>query len=298
MIAVVVAVNCLVWAAIWIPQTKSDWLRISATQAGLLSRTLARIPPQDEVVASQGVVGRFADRATVYDLAGGTTTNIIPVSGSTVWFVVTPNVGIETQPVNGSQGALATLATFLKADLVSKDEGIWVFRWHRPANVHRLVFPGAVGTIPAWVAPGVAGRDQLNGPCPRGASTRRERGATSSVATTGSASPVTTECSVRLSSATTTWIEVWDDNDNTLLAREAVPPTNRPDDVFFPLVVPPGPPGRSGYGGVPPFAVQRVPPVPGQALELRVWSPGGADARIYQLQLVSTHQQLSTSPAA
>ena len=294
-IAAVLALNCLVWAAVWIPQDKSDWLRISSTQAGVLSRALDRIPPQDEVVASQGIVGRFADRADVYDLAGGATSSV-PVTGSTVWFVVAPNVGIETQPVNGAQGAVATLESFLKADLVSQGGGIWVFRWHRPTSVHTLVFPVAVDTIPAWVAPGAAGRDRLSGPA-----------SSWDVVSSGQRGYIVSgdywqrfsgnyRVEVQLSSLTTTYVEVWDNNDDTELAREVVPPSSQPLNVFFPLVVPPGPPGQSGYRGVPPFSVQRVPPVPGQSLEIRVWSAGSAFVSVSKLTLSSTEQVLPTSP--
>jgi hypothetical protein len=293
-IAAVLALNCFVWAVIWIPQTKTDWLRISPSQAALLSRTLAAIPQADEVVASQGFVGRFADRADVYDLTGGSSSSIIPVTGSTVWFVVAPNVGIETQPVNGAQGAMADLAGLLQADLVSQRQGIWVFRWHRPADVHTLVFPGAVGTIPAWVAPGEAGRDQLQGPASNW-----------SVVASGASGYVVSsdywqrfagnyKVAVRLTSTATTYVEVWDNNDRTLLAREAIPPTSEPLTVFFPLTVPPGPPGPRGYSGVAPFKVQRVPPVPGQSLEIRVWTAGGSSVRVYQLSLEKAQQALST----
>jgi hypothetical protein len=87
---------------------------------------------------------------------------------------------------------------------------------------------------------------------------------------------------------------VWDNNNRTLLAREAIPPTNEPLTVFFPLTVPPGPPGPRGYSGLPPFKVQRVPPVPGQSLEIRVWTAGGSFARVYQLSLARAQQSLST----
>jgi len=261
----------------------------------VLSRALDRIPPQDEVVASQGIVGRFADRADVYDLAGGATSSV-PVTGSTVWFVVAPNVGIETQPVNGAQGAVATLESFLKADLVSQGGGIWVFRWHRPTSVHTLVFPVAVDTIPAWVAPGAAGRDRLSGPA-----------SSWDVVASGQRGYIVSgdywqrfsgnyRVEVQLSSLTTTYVEVWDNNDDTELAREVVPPSSQPLNVFFPLVVPPGPPGPSGYRGVPPFSVQRVPPVPGQSLEIRVWSAGSAFVSVSKLTLSSTEQVLPTSP--
>jgi hypothetical protein len=45
---------------------------------------------------------------------------------------------------------------------------------------------------------------------------------------------------------------------------------------------------------VAPFKVQRVPPVPGQSLEIRVWTAGGSFVRVYELSLEKAQQALST----
>lgn len=292
-LAAVVAINVAVWAVIWIPQAKADWLRVSSVQAAVLNRALAEIPAGDEVVASQGIVGRFADRDRVYDLGGGS--NVIPVTGSTVWFVVAPTVGIEDEPVNGAQGALATLADFLGARLVTGKDGIWVFRWQRAPDVHELSFPAAVEELPAWVSPGVAGRAVRNGAVPSW-----------HVEATGRSGYIVSgdywqrqggdyQVQVSLVTAVPTWVEVWDDNDHDLLAREAVPPTGHVAQIFFPLAVPSAPAGAGAYGGVPPFTMQRVPPVPGQTLEIRIWYAGDGQARIDRLELRPAQQDFSTT---
>jgi len=292
-IAGLFALNALLWAGIWIPQTKSDWLQISSAQSAVLDRALAQIPEGDEVVVSQGVAGRFALRPTVYDLTAGN--NHVPVTGSTVWFVVAPNAGIETQPVNGAQHVVAALAGPMKARLVEQGRGIWVFRWHRPPGRHLLVFPGAVNSIPAWVSPGAAGLARLDG---SPWFWRVEGSGQSGYVVSGDywqRFPGQYDLQVRLAVTGVAWIEVWDDNDNSLLLRQEVQTTAGNVTVSSPVTIPRGPQGPSGYRGVGPFVMQRVPPVPGQSIEIRVFTPGGGACAVYLLGL-SPQLAYSTSP--
>jgi hypothetical protein len=230
----------------------------------------------------------------VYDLVQGT--NTIPVSGSTVWFVVTPNVGIEDQPVNGAQATIAILAQFLRADLVAAQHGVWAFRWQRPPSLHTLVFPQAVNSIPAWVAPGVAGRSSLIGPVSNWATTATGQGGYIVSGDYWQRFGGSYKVRVTMATATTVYVEVWDNNTHQLVARNEVPPTNRKATVFIPFSVPQQAPPISAYAGLGPFRIQPVPGVPGQSLEIRIWSPGGALGSFYSVGLARTTQDLSTSP--
>ena len=69
-LAVLLTAQSIGWLAVWGPDISSHWLRVPAATSSTLARIAARIPGSAEVIASQGVVGRFSGRAAVHELAG------------------------------------------------------------------------------------------------------------------------------------------------------------------------------------------------------------------------------------
>ena len=282
--ALLIAANAVVWAAIWLPPMKSTWMRISACQAQALDSVARQIGPDDEVVVSQGVAGRFSDRTQVYDLTAGN--NHIPVTASTVWFIVVPNAGIETQSVNGALGTILQV-TGLNPRLVSRAAGIWAFRWRPPASVHGITFPDRPETIPAWTVPGDAGVAIFGGDV----SDWR-------VAAKGKSGYIVSGdywkrglgrfvAGMSLSSDTVTYLEVWNFNGNKLLAREQLPPTNgRREEVTVPFPSNTAYPNLTSYPGWGPFQIEPVPGPPGQTYEVRLWTPAGGVANVYSISLL------------
>ena len=120
--------NAVGYAVVWIPETSTQWLRVSAPSARLLARVAAEIPASDEVVVSQGVEGMFAARKLLYRLDAGHA----PIRARNVWFVVAPNQGIEPQSEHDSAAIVAYLATLPDIRLVAASAGVWVFRWRPP----------------------------------------------------------------------------------------------------------------------------------------------------------------------
>ena len=289
LVATLIAVNVVVWPSLWLPQLPSTWARISSSQAAILSTLNREIPASDEVVVSQGVVGRFSERLDVHDLVAGI--NHIPVSGSTVWFIVVPNAGIETQSVAGAFATIGRLANPLGATLLSASHGIWAFRWHRPPPVHSLVFVNKPATIPAWPVAGKAGTSERFGP-PRDWHTAANgrRGYIVS-ADYWKRHLGTYDVSVLLSTATTVYIEVWNVAGHTLLARNEVPPTNGPLSIGFPVNVAIPFPLITGYAGWGPFSIQPVSPEPGQTLEVRVYSPSAGVASVFAITVAANTVQ-------
>jgi hypothetical protein len=287
-LAAILTVNAVFWAAVWIPAAEGNWLRISGKQAAVLQSLNQRIPVNDEVVVSQGVVGRFADRTTVYDLVQNT--NIIPVSGRTIWFVVVPNSGIENQQVDAAMSTIGRLADSLHARLMLHAAGIWAFRWQRPPSKRRLVFADDPASIPGWAAAGPSGVAVLAGPTARWrAASDGHRGYV--VAGDYWRRPTGSyEMQVSLSSATTVYAEVWDDNSDSLVGRAAIPPTNGKHRVTLTVPVTVPSPPKSGPSGWGPFRIKPVAPPPGQTLEIRVYSPSGGVASIYRLGLRNVSQ--------
>ncbi len=132
-----VVAQALAWAAVWGPRTE-HWLRVPAPAAATLASIESRIPASAEVIASQGVVGRFSGRTDVRALTGA---GPIPLSGGTTWFVVVPREGIETAARATSMAFIRELAGPLHAVLVAHAHGVWAFRWRPPPGTHAITVP-------------------------------------------------------------------------------------------------------------------------------------------------------------
>ncbi|HMD46713.1 MAG TPA: DUF2079 domain-containing protein [Acidimicrobiales bacterium] len=282
-LAAVLAANALVWAVVWIPPVKAAWLRIPGNEASVLASVGRRIGPGDEVVASQGVVGRFAERRADYAFVAGPLE--VPVSGRHVWFVLLTASGIESAPVDQTLAAVAELAGPLHATEVAATDGVFAFRWDRPASVHRLRFPGAGVTVPAWSAPGVAGRPVVAGPEADWYVTSTGRPGYLVSGDEWLRAPGSYLAGVSLSAQTPLNVEVWDDNDDQLVARRQVPATDGVTEVEMPFSVV-GHPASAGYSGWGPLRIQPIPPLAGEELEVRVWAPAGAAATVYSVTLL------------
>lgn len=280
----VVLVSVLVWAAVWIPPVKSTWLRVSAAQAGVLAAVGRQIPTSDEVVVSQGIVGRFYARPQLYDIFGGNRT--FPVVGRTVWFIIAPNAGIETEPVDQALGTVAQLAGPMHATLVSASSGIYAFRWQRPPSVHSVTFPVHPQTIPAWASAGPAGRVNRQGPV-----------ANWGVQANGRAGYILQqdywrrpaghyEVGVALATSGPLDVEVWDDNGFHLLARYEVPTTDTEREVLVPVNASVRYSPVAAYAGWGLFRIRPVPPPAGQELEVRVFAPSGSLGEVYSVTLL------------
>jgi hypothetical protein len=282
-LAGLVVAQAVGWAAVWLPRTPGQWLRVSAPTAATLARVQAKIPYSAEVIASQGIMGRFAGRPDIQALFGP---SALPVHGGQVWFVVTPRAGIETLSVANSDALVSELAGPLHATLIAHANGVWAFRWHPPAGVHTVKVPSG-STIPAWVEPGAAGHAVLAGPVPAWHVVATGRKGYVSDGLEWRRPAGRYQASVTLSSSGPVNVEVWNNNANVLLARRTVPGTGGTQSVTLPVsaLTAYPPPSYSGWG---PFRAIFLPPPPGQRLELRVWSPGGESVNVYSASLART----------
>jgi hypothetical protein len=271
------------WAAVWGPRTPGQWLLVPGPAARTLADIEARIPASAEVMASQGVVGRFADRDLVYTLFGPGSN---PVAASTVWFVIAPQAGIEVQSLASAMAFIAALGRTPGATLMTHANGVWAFRWHPPAGTKAIQIPTGSGVIQAWTNPGAAGQSIVSGPT-----------ADWHAAATGKRGYVTDElewldqpgsyrASVTLSATGPVNFEVWNDNCNRLLARRTLTATGGTETAQMPVdaTAACGAPVYSGWG---PFRVEAIPPPAGQRLEIRVWSAGGETVNVYRAGLTA-----------
>ena len=118
----VLLVNVVGWAVVWAGTTPGSWIRVSSASAAVLSGVNAQIGPDDEVIVSQGVVGAFAGRRSVYPIVNADP-GVFPINERRVWIIILPNAGIETAKVNNSQAAIGVAATLPGARLVASAAG-------------------------------------------------------------------------------------------------------------------------------------------------------------------------------
>jgi hypothetical protein len=277
--AAVVAAQAIGWAAVWGPQTPSQWLRVPSPVAATQAGVEARIPESAGVFVSQGVVGRFASRYEVRPMNGN-----LPLEPGQDWFVFAPWAGIETQTPTAAMALAGKLAVSLHATLVTDANGVWAFRWKPPAGLKVLWTSVATQRLPAWTAPGAAGRAVLTGPPAdwHVTSTGREGYIADRLA--WQSAPGRYQASVTLSATGPVNVEVWNDTNHQLLTRRTLPRTAGIQTVTVPVDAT-ATYQATVYGGWGPFRTKFPDPPSGEQLEVRVWSPGGGTVNVYQAAL-------------
>ncbi len=281
-VASLVALSCVLWGIVWIPPLRTEWLRISAAQAAVLSKIESEIPAQDEVVASQGIVGRFGNRLQVADSFPGQS---FPVVGHEVWFVLDPNSGIENVPVNGILGAIGQLAGPMHATLKVHADGIWAFAWHRPFRVHSVAAPSDPDAVPAWAVTDIAGAPAVSGPVSQWAAVTSGHQGYVISQDYWSRPAGNYDVRVTLSDISSLHLEVWDDNGDQLVARRFLTPYDGRETIDVPFTVNSSRPPEQPYAGWGPFHLDPIHPAPNQTLEIRIWSPAGGFAHVYSLSM-------------
>lgn len=286
-LACLLAAQAVGWAVVWGPKTSPQWLRVPASTAATLASVQAQIPSDAEVAVSQGVSGRFSGRAYVYPLFGKGVLplhTLFPLRGDS-WFVVTPEAGIELQSTASAFATIGDLAA-LHATLVTHANGVWAFRLTPPRGMRSFTVPSdAASPLPAWAADGVAGLPVLTGPVPGWHMAATGAKGYVSDGLEWLKTPGRYVATVKLSAFVPVNVEVWDDTTNTLLARRTIR-APRTEQVTVPVTAPAA---RSAtvYSGWGPFSAYFTPPPPGQRLEVRVWSPGGAAVNVYSAALTA-----------
>lgn len=274
--------NAAAWSIVWAPRIPVTWLRVSPAAAAVLARAEAAIPPSAEVVVSQGVVGRFSNRALVYAALGPS--ERIPLRTRDTWWVVAPLAGIETESSGAGAALVAELAGPLHANLVFQGHGVWVFHWMPPSGLESIRLPGVTSKAPAWLFPGAAGAPDLTGPP-----------SSWHLESTGHSGYVLAhdywrepaghyEASVVLVSTVPVNVEVWNATANVLLSRRTVPATAGVDTITMQVdaerVFP-----HHLFQGLGPFQAPSTPSPAGNQLEIRVWSAGGGRVDVLSIAL-------------
>ncbi len=284
-IVVCLAVNAVVWGAVWIPQIPNQWLRTSTAAAATLNQVESMIPVNAEVVASQGVLGRLCGRVWCYAISASGE-QIYPVHTAEVYFVITPYQGIETTNVQTQLGIIGQLGGPLHAQLLLARNGVWLFKYQRPPTTTRLAVP-ASPTEPAWAAQSATGTPILSGPTSDWAMTltKPEPGYVLYGAD-WTVRPGDYQTTVTMASNITTDVEVWNSTTGTLLSRRTVPPTNGHVAIQSVVQVSHLGGGQHLFSGWGPFTFE-----PGNAsgqpdrVEIRLWTKGSGEVSVYSVEL-------------
>ena len=266
--------NALAWSIVWLPHVSKSWLLVSPKASTVLQGLSHKIGPDDEVLASQGVLGGFADRADVYLLHP--TSMVAPVRTKHVWIVVAPKQGIEPSRVFGFYDDIYKFEHNPRMRLVTNASGIVAFEWTPTSGTHSLkIHADKVSAVPAWALRGTAAKIVTNGPAVRWYSAGTAKPGYVIDEAYWRERPGSFRVSVSLSASESASLQLWDADTGKLLAEKAVGRTPGRQTVSFDATLR-GAPAPHEVAGFGPWSASPVEP-DGNSLEVRVWSPGGRD---------------------
>jgi hypothetical protein len=145
-VALAVTAQALTYGATTSPGTVRWALnQIPATAAFQLNRALSLTPAGAEVIATRGVMGRFAGRPSIYIYGPRSS---YPVNARLVEFVFDPDR--DDQPPPGNAADYAASVNFLRGRLHARQvidaDGITILDWQPPPGVtHVAVFASSTG---------------------------------------------------------------------------------------------------------------------------------------------------------
>ncbi len=180
---------------------------------------------------------------------------------------------------------IGQLAGPMHARLVARANGVWAFRWHRPAGQHWVIVPNGTGGVPGWTAAGAAGRAAMTGAIDdwHVVSTGHEGYVSDGIQWLEPVGRYTAQ--VVLSATGPANVEVWDDNGKgALLARRSIAAAGGRQTVTLPIDVTSAL-HSSVYSGWGLFSARFVPPAAGQRIEVRVWTDGSDTVNVYRARI-------------
>ena len=140
-VAVAVLVQVVVLAVVWIPRARTTFAVVDGSAAAALSELQPKVPQGAEVIVSQGIMGRFANRRLVFPFLDiGDAGQSVPVYGRSPVVVILTDKGIELASKTGTASAVAYLRSIGAREITSKN-GVSAFVVHPAAGTKHLVFP-------------------------------------------------------------------------------------------------------------------------------------------------------------
>ena len=287
LLAAIAVVNVLGWAHDWTRSVKPHYLIVPTASAITLRRALGRIPANAEVIVSQGVAGPFALRPWVYVVVKGPR-DTYPIHSRTVWFVITPDIGIETEAGTAADAQIYQLIDHFHARLVVASHDVFVLKW-RPGRDRTSFEFSNNPSIPTWILKNPYDFHRPSGPAPNWHVSSSKSGDVVSGNYWFLDSRAFT-ATVRYSSSRALEAQLWDDSTGSMLKQATLPPTGGAIETraFSGRVLNRGVRVFQSGSGI--FQLQSAPPPSGDILELRIVSQGSTNVSVYSLSVAGTRE--------
>jgi hypothetical protein len=117
--------------------------RVSLAAASKLTLVSQQMPIGAEVIASQGIIGRFGPGHGAYPYWATGTPERFPLLGNdrSVVFVLTPVEGTAEGYPEETRRAVHYVEAQIKAAVLEQGAGIWAFLWYPPVGTSSVVLP-------------------------------------------------------------------------------------------------------------------------------------------------------------
>ncbi|HLW78980.1 MAG TPA: hypothetical protein VKU44_05200, partial [Terriglobia bacterium] len=211
---------------------------------------------------------------------------VVPVHERKIWIVLAPTQGVEDADTAGIYADIASLERNPGMRLRTASHGVWAFEWTPPAGAKTLAMaPAAQAYAPGWVMKGTSATVVRKGPPSNWAATSTHTPGYVVDQAYWRVLPGAYRASFTLSVASGTYAnaELWDATTGVLLGRLVLHRTSgmRTFALTAHLRKTIGQPSIGGH------YLWAIKPqtLPGDALEIRVWSPGRAPVTVYRVQL-------------
>jgi len=272
LLAVATLANAAAWCEDWIRTTGPQWIHLTPPTPGILRVFASLIKPGDEVVASQGFVGLFAGHQQVYSFSGP---EILPVRAKYIWFVLSPDEGLETASSSTTLEAIDDATRLPGVETLAANlDGIWVYLWEPPAGASAVSLGEPGDPYPIWMDPGSGGVAVTSGPGTRWGVESDGRAGDLFTADF-QLSPGSYLATIDLRSDGPVIPEVWDLGTGRLLAsdRQGVrAPHGEVVRLGFTVSAPPPPPPHPDGSGL--WRYQPIVGGSGANVEVQLWNPG------------------------
>ncbi|OLZ10232.1 DUF2079 domain-containing protein [Sulfobacillus thermosulfidooxidans] len=284
-ILVIILLNSVGWAAVWIPQLPRHWVRVTPDAAQTLGKIHAMIPSDAEVIAPQGLMGRFANRIWLFNM-GGHSQYKYPVKTRTVYIVMAPYDGVHFTSLQTQASWLNALAHNHHAHLIFGAHNVYL--WKVESYGPFITLPHRQSHLPAWPFNPTAGYQVDAGQPKRWYLTLRKHAGGNVLDKDYWREPEGPYLvSVTLSSWEPTSIQVWDATTGHLLLQRDTPTTNGIKVTYhFPFDFYQAGPANV-FAGLGPW---RISPAKGllNELEIRVYAKSGGIVNIYAIGIQDT----------
>jgi hypothetical protein len=137
-LACLLALTALAQDARLLVHLRQTWWTVTPSGATALRTGLDHAPPSTEVIASNGVIGRFSQRRYVYPLQ--LSPQSVPVKTSEVVLVIA-SAGNEALSPSQTAADLRFVRVRLHARTISRGTGVTTFRWEVPSGQTSVSFP-------------------------------------------------------------------------------------------------------------------------------------------------------------